>query len=793
MVRSLDRKLLRELRRSPGLLLAIASIITIGVMMFVYMRSTFYNLNTAKSHYYAQGRMADFWIDVKKAPLTELNALADLQGVVEIRSRIQFFATVDLPQVAKPLNGLVLSLPDRRRSLINDIHLVRGSYFTDRRDNEVIVNDAFARRRGIQPGDWIHLILNNRRQELFVAGTAISCEFVYSLAPGAFVPDPEHFGVFYLKRRYAEEVFDFDGAANQVVGRLAPPLRDRPAEFFRRAEQVLHPFGVISKIGRRDQASHRFLSDEIRGLGVFAAYMPAIFLAVAALVLNVLISRLTEQQRTVIGTLKAIGYSNRAIFFHYLKFGMAVGLLGGLAGVIAGYFMARWVTDLYTHYFEFPELTNRFQPLVYLLAMSISLLFALAGSIFGARKAVRLQPAEAMRPKPPQAGHAVWLERVPFLWEPLSFSWRMVVRLIIRHRLRTSVGMFAAAMGAGLLTCGFMLSAAMVFLVDFQYSQIIRSDFDLSLAEEKNEAALDEALRLPGVDYAEPVLYVAGTFRHGPYQRKGAVTAIRQAARLTVPHDKQRQAIQVPDVGFVMSRKLAEILHVNVGDIITFQPTRGLQRPRQVPVARIAEGYLGMSVYAEMAFVSRLIDEELAINSLQLKTNPAPLAKAALYRELKHLPTLQAVNERADVIRNLDINYIEVQNIFIGLLTLFAGVIFFGSILTASIIGLAERQREVATLQVLGHTPWQIGGLFLRESGLVNLTGAIIGLPLGYLLTQLLAWYYDTELFRFPVIWSNEIVAKTLLLAMSFTLLAHLVVQRNVHRTNWVEALNVKE
>ncbi|NIL97204.1 MAG: FtsX-like permease family protein [Planctomycetales bacterium] len=792
-MRSLDRKLLRELRRSPGLLLAIASIITIGVMMFVYMRSTFYNLNTAKSHYYAQGRMADFWIDVKKAPLTELNALADLQGVVEIRSRIQFFATVDLPQVAKPLNGLVLSLPDRRRSLINDIHLVRGSYFTDRRDNEVIVNDAFARRRGIQPGDWIHLILNNRRQELFVAGTAISCEFVYSLAPGAFVPDPEHFGVFYLKRRYAEEVFDFDGAANQVVGRLAPPLRDRPAEFFRRAEQVLHPFGVISKIGRRDQASHRFLSDEIRGLGVFAAYMPAIFLAVAALVLNVLISRLTEQQRTVIGTLKAIGYSNRAIFFHYLKFGMAVGLLGGLAGVIAGYFMARWVTDLYTHYFEFPELTNRFQPLVYLLAMSISLLFALAGSIFGARKAVRLQPAEAMRPKPPQAGHAVWLERVPFLWEPLSFSWRMVVRLIIRHRLRTSVGMFAAAMGAGLLTCGFMLSAAMVFLVDFQYSQIIRSDFDLSLAEEKNEAALDEALRLPGVDYAEPVLYVAGTFRHGPYQRKGAVTAIRQAARLTVPHDKQRQAIQVPDVGFVMSRKLAEILHVNVGDIITFQPTRGLQRPRQVPVARIAEGYLGMSVYAEMAFVSRLIDEELAINSLQLKTNPAPLAKAALYRELKHLPTLQAVNERADVIRNLDINYIEVQNIFIGLLTLFAGVIFFGSILTASIIGLAERQREVATLQVLGHTPWQIGGLFLRESGLVNLTGAIIGLPLGYLLTQLLAWYYDTELFRFPVIWSNEIVAKTLLLAMSFTLLAHLVVQRNVHRTNWVEALNVKE
>ncbi|NIL96838.1 MAG: ABC transporter permease, partial [Planctomycetales bacterium] len=331
-MKSLDRKLLRELRRTPGLLLAIASIITVGVMMFVYMRSTFYNLNTAKSQYYAQGRMADFWIDVKKAPRAELNAIGQLSGVTEIRSRIQFFAVVDLPQVAKPLNGLVLSLPDRRTSLINDIHLVRGSYFTEQRDNEVIVNDAFARRRHIQPGDWIHLILNNRRQELFVVGTAISCEFVYSLGPGAFVPDPEHFGVFYLKKTFAEEVFDFDGAANQVVGRLAPQLQDHPEEFLRRAEQLLDPFGVISTIGRKDQASHRFLSDEIRGLGVFATYMPAIFLAVAALILNVLISRLTEQQRTVIGTLKAIGYSNAAIFWHYLKFGVAVGLLGGLLG-----------------------------------------------------------------------------------------------------------------------------------------------------------------------------------------------------------------------------------------------------------------------------------------------------------------------------------------------------------------------------------------------------------------------------------------------------------------------------
>ncbi|HUS40506.1 MAG TPA: ABC transporter permease [Pirellulales bacterium] len=792
-MRQLDRKLLRELRRAPGLLLAIASIILIGVMMFVYMRSTFYNLNTAKAQYYAQGQMADFWIDIKKAPITELSAVGEIAGVTDMRSRIQFFATVDLPDVAKPLNGLVLSLPDQRQTLINDIHLVRGGYFTDRRDNEVIVNDAFARKRKLKPGKWIHLVLNNRRQEFFVVGTAISCEFVYALGPGAFVPDPEHFGIFYIKRSYADEVFDFNGAANQIVGRLDPELRDRPEEFLRRADQLLEPFGVLSKIGRKDQASNRFLSDEIRGLGVFATFMPAIFLAVAALVLNVLISRLTEQQRTIIGTLKALGYSNLAVFFHFLKFGMAVGLLGGVVGCITGYFMAQWVTKLYTNYFEFPELSNRFYPGVYLLAITISLLFALAGSLFGARRAIRLQPAEAMRPKPPQAGYAIWLEKLTWLWQRLSFGWRMVIRLIVRHRLRTAVGMFAAAMGSGLLTCGLMLTLAMTFLVEFQYSKVVRSDFDLSLGEAHGEAALDEARALPGVDRAEPLHYIAGTFSNGPYQRKGSVAALQRGAQLTVPHDQQGHAIEIPEAGLVMSGKLAEILQVSAGDMVTFQPTKGLQRAQQLPVVRIAKGYLGMSVYADIEFMSRLIGEEFALNALQLKTNPAPGPTAALYRELKRLPSLQAVNRRADVIKNLEANYIEIQDIFISMLTFFAGVIFFGSIVTASIIGLAERRREVATLRVLGYTQWQIGGLFLRESVIVNLMGAVIGLPLGFLLTVLLAWYYDTELFRFPVVWSSTIAVMTLLVSMVFTLTAHLIVQRNINRTDWLEALNVKE
>ncbi|MBN1911587.1 MAG: ABC transporter permease, partial [Pirellulales bacterium] len=474
----LGRKLGRDLRTSLGLLLAIVSIVAVGVACFVSMGSCYLNLQDAKTRYYTQCRMADFSIELKKAPLAELQAVAELPGVAEIRPRIQFFATVDLPGTRQPLNGQVLSLPDRREPCIDDILLRRGSYFTDRRENEVIVNEAFATKHKLYPGQWIHLVLNNRRQELLIVGTAISSEFVYLLGPGAIVPDPEHFGVFYLKQSYAEEVFDFDGAANQVLGLLSPQMRDEPDGVLREAEQLLEPYGVFSTTPLRDQPSNLFISNEINGLASFAVVMPMIFLGVAATVLNVLLSRLAEQQRTIVGTLKALGYTNRQIFFHFLQFGLTMGLAGGLIGSLMGYAMAGGMIIMYRGFFEFPDLVNRAHWDLQFAGLAISLVCAALGSLRGARAVLRLKPAEAMRPKPPKTGGAILIERITWLWKRLSSAWRGVLRSTFRNRMRTAVAIFATSMGAAILSCGFMLAQGGPFLLDFQFREILRSDVD---------------------------------------------------------------------------------------------------------------------------------------------------------------------------------------------------------------------------------------------------------------------------------------------------------------------------
>jgi putative ABC transport system permease protein len=238
---------------------------------------------------------------------------------------------------------------------------------------------------------------------------------------------------------------------------------------------------------------------------------------------------------------------------------------------------------------------------------------------------------------------------------------------------------------------------------------------------------------------------------------------------------------------------MAEVLHAGVGDRITMRPTKGQRRERTVPVVAIADTYLGMSVYADIGYLSRLVGEEFVVSGLQLKTDPSPAAQDAFYRQLKRLPTLASVDVRTEMVQNLVSTMVDTNRVFIVLVVLFSGTIFFGSILNASLVSLAERQREVATLRVLGYSERQIGILFLKESMLVNLLGTLLGLPLGYGLSLVFTWAYNTEMFRFPLRTPPQVWLNTLALATLFALAAHWFVQRQINRMNVLGALNVKE
>ncbi len=789
----LHRKLGRDLRSSVGVLLTIVAIIAVGTGSYIGFRSAQRILTASQAAYYREFRFADFWVDVKKAPLSAVEQVAALPGVAVVEARVAFDVIVDLPGVVKPLAGRLLSAPERGfDQTLNGICLIRGSGFSADRSEEVILSEAFAKAHGLRPGDRIELILNRKRESFVIVGTAISPEYVYMVrGEGDYVPDPQRFGILYVKDDYARDVLDFQDACNQIVGRVVPGAEDHVESLVEQIDRMLAPYGVLAATPRERQASHRFLSDEIEGLGISAVFMPAIFLLVAALVLNILMSRFAERQRAIIGTLKALGHSDRAVLVHFLAFGVVVGLAGGVAGDLLGTWTALGLVEMYKGFFQFPRFVLTTYPDLLLIGMGISVAFAVAGSAKGALSVLRLQPAEAMRAKPPERGGAIFLERFSFIWRRLSFRSHIALRSLARNRVRTVTAIVSSSLATSIVLTSLAMYDSMAFLVDFQFDWVAHSDVDIGMRDEKSIAALYEGRDLPGVDDAEPVLGLRCDLRHGRHARRLTVSGFAPGHRLTTPVGMDLKPIRIPPDGLVMSNKLAEILHVKVGDRLALTPVRGRRETVSARLASMVEGYLGLECYADYRYLGRIVGEAEAMNSLQLAVNPA--VAGDLYRTIKTLPNAQGISVRADARRNIESTFVKTMLVTFALLIVFAGVIAFGSMLNHSLVEISDRLRDISTFRVLGYGPRQVAGIFFRQNLITFFVGLVLAFPIAYGMVVGMASAYDSELFRMPVLFRPAAVVETAAISLVYVLIAQAFVYRQIRKLDWLEGVKVKE
>lgn len=789
----LNRKLRRDLVQNAAVLVAVIAIIATGTGLFVGLGSAQRILQSSQAAYYRDFRFADLWVNLKKAPLTAVGRVARMPGIDVVEPRVVFDVIIDIEGVIEPIGGRLISAPaDGFDRTLNGLCLMRGSGFSEDRDEETILSEPFAKAHGLNPGDRIDLILNRKRESFVIVGTAISPEYVYMVrGEGDFTPDPEHFGILYIKERYAREVLDFKDACNQIVARVVSSERLELDVLLKQIDRALQPYGVLATTPRSRQASHRFLSDEITGLGVTAAIMSAVFLLVAALVLNIVMTRYAERQRGIVGTLKAMGYSSRQVMTHFLAFGAAVGLFGGAAGIGLGVLLANWLIALYPVFFDFPRFLYRSYPDLFVVAVAMSVAFSLGGALKGTRAALRLQPAEAMRPKPPARGGAVFLERFPGLWRRLGFRSHIALRQLLRNRTRTATGVLSSALATSIILMTLMQYDALWYLIDFQFKEVLHSDVDIGMRNEKSLGALYEARDLPAVDAAEPMLGVTCDLRHGRFSRRLGVAGLTPGHRLTTPRTGDLSAIEIPDHGLVLGSKLAEILRADVGDRLELTPVRGRRRTVRVPVASVVEGFLGLDCYADIRYLSRMVGEAHAVNSVQMAVDPSRTAQ--LYSTLKRLPNAQGFTARANTRANIESTFAETLGASLGMMILFAGVLALGAMVNSSLIEIADRERDIATFRVLGYGFGQIAGIFFRQNMIVFLLGLLLALPLGYGMTVAIAGAYNTELFRMPVIVKPGTFAVTAAVSFIFVLVAQGFAYRRIRSLDWLEAVQAKE
>src|SRR5262245_26131811 len=263
-MKSLDRKLVRDLLGMWGQALAISLVMSCGVATFVMSMCTLESLTETRRAYYERYRFADVFAQLKRAPNALAGRMAELPGVARVQTRIVAEVTLDVTGLTEPAIGRLISVPDRQEPALNDLYLRAGRRLEPGRSGEALVSEAFAEAHSFGPGSQVTAVINGRRQRLTIVGVVLSPEYIYQIRPGDILPDKKRFGVFWMGYTELAAAYDMQGAFNDASLALMPGASE--PEVVRRLDRLIEPYGGLGSYGRDDQVSHRFLSDEIKQL-----------------------------------------------------------------------------------------------------------------------------------------------------------------------------------------------------------------------------------------------------------------------------------------------------------------------------------------------------------------------------------------------------------------------------------------------------------------------------------------------------------------------------------------------
>ena len=789
MLSPLDRKLLRDLARMKGQVVAVSLVMACGLAMMIMTRSLILTLESTRDAYYQKYALADVFGSLKRAPLDMADRVAELPGVSRVEARVAVDVTLDLPWLSEPATGHIISLPeDGSEPKLNRVFLRSGRMPQPDARREVVLGEAFALENGLRPGDSLVAVINGRRETLQICGIGLSPEFVFEARAGETLPDHRRFSVIWMNYRALAVAYNLDGAFNDIVLDLAPGTAADP--IIAQMDLLLSPYGAGGAFTRKDQASAQRLDDELRVLHSLSVAYPLVFLSVAAFMVNAVLARIVRLQREQIAQMKALGYSSRQVGVHYLKFVFVIGLLGTVIGGIAGRLMGGGLVNLYTLFFRFPSLDFRMD----VGALGTALLISAGTSVLGVLsvvwQAVKLPPAEAMRPEPPADFKPSFFERIG-LTRFFSPTFRMALRNIERRPWQAVFTAAGLALATGLMVLPGAMSNSIDYLLTFQWNRQQRQDAAVFLVEPASGKGLHDLEHLPGVIRAEPIRSVPARLRYGHYQRKLSVTGIDPGSDLNRLLDEKGNTITMPEEGLIMSKKLAEVIGARIGDFVQVEVMEGRRPILSIPIRGLVTDFAGVAAYMDIRALRRLLKEGDTINGAYLAIDHARWDE--FMREVKDTPRAAVVMVKRDQLESFRKTTAQSIGLIRKLYFVLAVIVAFGVVYNSARIALSERSRELATLRVVGFRLSEVRGVLLGELGILVLCALPAGLLFGKGLALLIMASFSTETVRMPIVIDSSTYATAIGVVLTAAALSFALVSRMLAKLDLVGVLKARD
>lgn len=784
----LDVKLMRDLWRMRGQAFAIALVLAAATATFVLSMGAHHSLVQTRDAYYEQNRFADVFASMTRAPSGVAARVARIPGVQIAEGGIVQYATLDFPRRNVPVRALISSVAEGDGNRLNQVTLRRGHLPRESEPGQVVVDENFAKANGLDIGSQVDAQIYGSRQRLEIVGIGLAPNYIFALAPGDLIPDDTRFGIFWMGQRALEAATDRTEAINTIS--LTLERGASQADVIRKLDALLAPYGGTGGYGRDDHLSHAFLDSELLQLDAMTRVIPPVFLLVSTFLVYIVLGRMIRTEREQIGLIKAFGYSDWAIGWHYLKFALAVALIATVMGTLAGIWMGRGMTQLYAQFYHFPFLQYRISAVVIPAGALLSIGAAALGALGGMRSAVKLTPAVAMSPPPPPVYRTGLAERIGQK-AGLAATGNMILRHVARWPGRSAVTVLGVALSMGLLFATIQFMDSSRTMLDSAFFRAQRQDLTVTFTEPRNEDVLFALGQLPGVLRVEATRAVPVRLRHGNRAERAAIESADEDAVLTARIDGAGSEVALPPSGLMLSRQLADKLGVRSGGLVQVELLGGRQTTTALPVMSVIDEFIGARAYAGQRTLETLARDAAPVGSALLQIDPAH--RDRILTRLKDMPVVLGVTERGTTLVRFE--QMVDENIFTMLAFYIssASAIAVGVVYNSARILFSERAHELATLRVLGYHRSEVGMVLLGELALLVVLALPVGCLIGYWMAKLMTAMFSSDLFRLPFAPSRASYGYAALVVLVSSALTALLVALRIFGLDMVRVLKARE
>lgn len=789
VISRLHLKLFRDIRSSPLIFTGIVLLIFVGIALFDSTYSLYLNLQHSYTLSYRSLNLSDFAISVKSAPQEMLTILRRIPGIRRVDGRVIQEVEIEQNNVRdQKVFGRIISIPDTGIPAMNQPKLVSGAYPKTGALREILLEASFAKYHHYKPGDLLSINLQEDKIRFRIVGIVQSPEYIYVVRGREYpMASPQTFGVMWMRKSMADELFDTAGSINDLDFQMADGGNRETA--IHMAEQILQSNDAEKAVLQEELPSVELLRLDLQGLKRLALFFPILFLTISCLSVYNLMGRMVQSQRRQIGFLRAMGVPRKSVGTHYLLFSLVIGSMGGLLGSAAGYYLGILITKFYISYIQIPylDLTPQWGILSsgFLLAIGMTILSGYPP----AKAAARLMPAEAIGTDIPFGGRTPVIEKFIPALKHLSLFARLPFRNFIRSPRRSLGTVAGVVFAAVLLITSSGLQDSSIAAIDHYFTYGVRYDILASYTTPQSQFSTQRIKRWPGIKRVEPILIMPAKVINRGIDKTILIYGVPHGARLITVTDTKGNLLSIPAHGLTISKTTADKLNLCPGSMLRltlprqvtpdlpistipgmesllmrtgfpvslssyreelFTPAKAFletKLDKQIRISLISYQPFGTSAYASLAQVQEWYGNALelpphAVNLVAIQADPKHVS--GIVKALYQMDGIGSVEVTRDIQAEID-EMMRQSRIFFNIMLSFSIALAGIIVLNATLMNIIERTREIATLRTVGVSIQIILRMIWIENLLIYIVGIFIGLPLGSLIARFFVQAYESE------------------------------------------------